>query len=59
MNDTEREQWIDNDESLYNAQQSSGLSRRKFVRQSRPEIDAHIARALSPPPAKTWRDYVR
>ena len=42
MNDTEREQWLDNDEGLYNGWRSSGLSKRLFIRENRVEIDRVI-----------------
>ncbi len=42
MNSTEREQWISNDEGLYDWWKSSRLSMREFIRQHRAEIDAAI-----------------
>lgn len=42
MNNTEREQWIDNDEGLYDWWKSSRLSKREFIRQNRAEINAAI-----------------
>lgn len=42
MNNTEREQWIDNDEGLYNWWKRSKLSKRKFIQESRAEIDEAI-----------------
>jgi hypothetical protein len=42
MNDTERDQWIDNDEGLYKWHRMSGLSRRAFIRKFRAEIDEAI-----------------
>lgn len=42
MNNTEREQWIDNDEGLYRWWKSSRLSKREFIKASRDEIDAAI-----------------
>ena len=42
MNNTEREQWIDNDEGLYNWWRGSGLSKRAFIKENRAEIDAAI-----------------
>jgi hypothetical protein len=39
MNDTEREQWVDNDEGLYDMQRRSRLSKREWVRQNRALID--------------------
>lgn len=43
MNDTEREQWIDNDEGLYDWWRQSRKSKREFIRANRDEIDAAIA----------------
>lgn len=34
MNDTERDQWIDNDEGLYNMWKASKQSKRDFIRRS-------------------------
>jgi hypothetical protein len=42
MNDKEREQWVSNDEGLYNWQRTSGLTMRSFLRKHRNEIDAVI-----------------
>ena len=47
MNDTEREQWIDNDEGLYDWWKSSRLSKREFIRANRAEIDAAITPVIS------------
>ena len=47
MNDTERDQWIDNDEGLYDWWRHSGLSKREFIRQNRAEIDAAINPVLT------------
>jgi hypothetical protein len=62
MNDTERAQWIDNDEGLYNwyrgwrrEQHRSRKAQRIFIKEHRAEIDAAINRVLTPKP-KTWRD---
>jgi hypothetical protein len=41
-NDTERAQWIDNDEGLYNWWRSSRQSKRQFIRENRAEIDKCI-----------------
>lgn len=38
MNDTDRSQWIDNDEGLYRWWKSSKLSKREFIRQNRKEL---------------------
>lgn len=47
MNDSEREDWINNDEGLYNWQRSSGMSMRKFIRENREEIDRVINNVTS------------
>jgi hypothetical protein len=47
LNDTERAQWIDNDEGLYNWWRSSRQSKRAFIRDNRAELDACINRVLS------------
>ena len=47
MNNTEREQWIDNDEGLYDWWKSSRVSKREFIRQNRAEIDAAIESVTS------------
>ena len=47
MNNTDREQWIDNDEGLYNWWRSSHLSKREFIRQNRQEIDQAINNVLN------------
>jgi hypothetical protein len=47
LNDSERAQWIANDESLYNWQRSSRLSMRAFIRENRSELDAYINKALN------------
>ena len=47
MNDTEREQWIDNDEGLYDWWRTSRLSKREFIRANRAEIDAAITPVIS------------
>lgn len=47
MNNTEREQWIDNDEGLYDWWRSSRLSKREFIKQNRAEIDQAIERVTS------------
>lgn len=46
MNNTEREQWIDNDEGLYLWWKESHLSKREFIRQNKEAIDARIKHAL-------------
>ena len=63
MNNTEREQWIDNDEGLYNWWKSSkkpvisrwtgniidykAMSKREFIAENRAEIDAIIENVTS------------
>ncbi len=42
MNNTERTQWIDNDEGLYNWWRSSRQSKAQFIKDNRAEIDAAI-----------------
>lgn len=42
MNNSDREQWIDNDEGLYNWWRSSRLPKRQFIRDNKVEIDAAI-----------------
>lgn len=42
MNNTERSQWIDNDEGLYNWWKSSRMSKIKFIKENREEIDRVI-----------------
>jgi hypothetical protein len=47
MNDTERAEWIDNDEGLYDWWRSSHQSKRQFIRENRAEIDAAINNVTS------------
>ena len=42
MNDTDRSQWIDNDEGLYRWWRNSRTSKAQFIRQNRAELDAAI-----------------
>ena len=42
LNDSDRSQWIDNDEGLYNWWRSVRISKRQFIRLNRAEIDAAI-----------------
>lgn len=51
MNNREREQWIQNDEGLYNWWRASRQSMRDFIRDNRAEIDSAIERALGRKPA--------
>lgn len=48
MNDTERAQWVENDEALYIMRKESKLSLTKFVRENRKLLDEYIARVLAP-----------
>lgn len=58
LNDNDRAQWIDNDESLYNWWRSSRQSKRAFIRANRAELDTLIRKVRdAPAPEKTWRDY--
>lgn len=50
LNDMDREQWIDNDEGLYNWFRSSRQSKRQFIRENRAELDSIILAALNRPP---------
>lgn len=47
MNDSEREQWIINDEGLYNWQRRSGMGMTRFIRENREEIDKTINGVLA------------
>jgi hypothetical protein len=46
MNDTERAQWIDNDEGLYDWWRSSRQNKQAFIRENRTEITEVINRVL-------------
>lgn len=46
MNDADRQQWVDNDEDLYDWWRASGVGQTRFVREHRREIDAHVAARL-------------
>jgi len=52
MNDEDREEWINNDESLYLWQQRSGLSMTKFIRENRKALDEHIKGVRDKEPAR-------
>jgi hypothetical protein len=47
MNDKDREDWVNNDEGLYDWRIRSRLSMRNFLKQNRKEIDAAINKVLS------------
>ena len=42
MNDTERRQWVENDEELYTRWRSSGVGLYQYVRENREGIDKVI-----------------
>lgn len=44
MNDTDRAQWIDNEEGLYRWWKQHRQSKQAFIRANRAEIDAKIRR---------------
>lgn len=46
------EQWIDNDEGLYNWWKSSRQSKRAFIRDNRADLESCILRVLNRPPAR-------
>lgn len=45
INDDDREQWIANEEGLYNAHRRSRKSMRTFIRENRADIDKIIRTA--------------
>lgn len=47
MNDTERAQWIDNDEGLYNWWRSSRQPKRQFIAENRAAITEAIENVTS------------
>jgi len=58
MNDTERKNWVMNDEGLYMWWQDSRMSLTEFVRRNRKDIDNAIDSVLHP--QEGWRqDYWR
>ncbi len=48
------EQWVDNDEGLYNWWKSSRQSKRQFVRDNRDELRQCITAYLNRGPAKSY-----
>lgn len=48
MNNSERSQWIDNHEGLYNWWKATGLSKREFIKINRASIDETIRMTLAP-----------
>jgi hypothetical protein len=49
-------QWIDNDEGLYNWHRSSRQSKREFIRENRADLERIIRAALNRKPAE-YRPY--
>lgn len=49
MNDNDREEWIDNDEDLYNWWKAEGGSIRNFIRANKEKIDKYIKAMMQPP----------
>lgn len=56
-NDSEREQWIANDEGLYKEQKRSGLSMRDFIRTNREAIDELIDNVVSGKKPAHYKEY--
>lgn len=59
MNNREREQWINNDEGLYNWWKGSRVSMRKFITDNRVELDRAINRSLGRSPARSYEEASR
>ena len=47
LNDADREQWINNDEGLYNWWKRSGLPMRKFIKANREELTRLILATMN------------
>jgi hypothetical protein len=47
MSISDIEQWIDNDEGLYNWWKSSGQSKRAFIKENRTELEECIGKVTS------------
>ena len=47
LSNAAREQWIDNDDGLYLWWQSSMLSKRRFIKENREQLDQLIRKTLS------------
>jgi len=47
LNNNDREQWIDNDEGLYNWKRGSRLSMRAFIKENKAELDEIILGVLN------------
>lgn len=52
LNDKDREQWIDNDEGLYNWWRSSRMSKSAFIKENRKELTDLIMAELNRPPRR-------
>ena len=52
LNNSDREQWIDNDEGLYLWWKSTKLSKRKFIQENKAELDALIKAQLTRKPQR-------
>lgn len=50
LNDSDRAQWIDNDEGLYNWWRSSHMSKSAFIKENRKELTDLILAYLNKPP---------
>lgn len=48
MNDTERAEWVENDEPLYRWWKGERISLRKFVQQHRNELTEYINGKMNP-----------
>jgi hypothetical protein len=53
-NDRERELWVDNDEGLYNWWRHSRMSKTKFIRENREELDRLINEIVNKPPRNLY-----
>lgn len=52
LNDSDREEWINNDEGLYAWKRSSRQSMRAFIKENRAELDRLILAVLNRAPGK-------
>lgn len=58
MNERERELWVNKDEDIFNWWKDTKLSKRKFMRLYRKELDAVIKRVREGPPHHATRHYI-
>lgn len=58
MNERERELWVDKDKDIFNWWKDTKLSKRKFMRLYRKELDAVIKRVRKAPPHHVTRRYI-